>query len=115
MMLPSFALAFGGFTALCLSMDRHQRDVFGRKLPSLPSRWLRILGWVVLGASLVTCTVGQGWALGTVLWCGVLTAAAGLLVLIISYAARIVAAAGILMLAGALVMLCAGAIGTGSG
>ena len=95
--------------AVVVDPDRGPRPVLVGALLAL------VVGWVVLGASLVTCAVGQGWAMGTVLWCGVLSAAAGLLVLMIPYAVRIVAAAGILMLAGALVMLCAAVTGTGPG
>ena len=110
MILSSFGLTYGAFTALSLAMDRHQRDVFGRRLPPGPTRALRILGWAALPASLTPCILAQGWAIGPVLWCGLLSLAAGLLVLLISYAPRAVPPLGALLpaLAAALLALRAG-------
>ena len=97
MILSAFGLAYGAFTALSLAMDRHQRDVFGRRLPPGRTRALRILGWAALPASLAPCIQAQGWGIGTVLWCGLLSLAAGLLVLLIPYAPRAVPAVGALL------------------
>ncbi|WP_458097566.1 DUF3325 domain-containing protein [Roseomonas sp. WA12] len=105
MILTSFGLTYGAFTALSLAMDRHQRDVFGRKLPPHRTRALRLLGWGALPLSLVPCILVQGWAIGPVLWCGLLALAAGLLVLLIPYAPRAVPVLGTLLPALALALL----------
>jgi hypothetical protein len=105
MILSSFGLTYGAFTALSLAMDRHQRDVFGRKLAPHQSRALRLIGWAVLPASVVPCIMTQGWAIGPVLWCGLLSIAAGLLVLLIPYAPRAVPVLGALLSAVAVLAL----------
>lgn len=108
-MIPiAFGLTYGAFTALSLAMDRHQRDVFGRKLPAGRTRALRLLGWAALPVSLAPCILAQGWAIGPVLWCGLLSLAAGLLVLLIPYAPRTVPVLGALLPAMALLALAAG-------
>lgn len=73
----TLALAFAGFTSLALSMDRHQRDVFRRRLDGTWSRRLRCMGWILLAASSVPCIAGEGWGMGLVVWLGALTPAAG--------------------------------------
>jgi hypothetical protein len=82
-MLAAIALSFTGFTALALSMDRHQRDVFGRRLHGTPSRWLRCLGWLMLAASPAPCVVQDGWGIGLTGWLGALTLAAAAVVLVV--------------------------------
>lgn len=73
----TLALAFAGFTSLALSMDRHQRDFFRRRLDGTRSRRLRHMGWVLLAGSAVPCIAGEGWGMGLVIWLGALTPAAG--------------------------------------
>ncbi|MGY4800558.1 DUF3325 domain-containing protein [Teichococcus aerofrigidensis] len=100
-MIPlSFALAYAGFAGLCLAMDRHQRDLFGRRRAAGRSAGLRWAGWLLLGLSLPPCVLAAGWGIGSVLWCGLLTLAAGLLVLLMPYAPRLLALPPLLALAG---------------
>lgn len=79
--------AFAGLAALSLAMDRHHEDVHGRGSPPAAS-WLKAAGALgllsSLGASLAAAGPAQGW----VLWFGVLTAAAGVLVALLAYAPR---------------------------
>ena len=89
-----FGLTFGAFTALCLAMDRHQRDVFGHRLPPRRARALRWAGWLLLAASLPVCLLAGGGGLGVVRWCGALTLAAALLVVLLAFVPRAVVAAG---------------------
>jgi hypothetical protein len=74
----ALVLAYAGFTALALAMDRHHRQIWRRR----PTRRVRVLfrigGWSGLAASLVLC-LSPRWALGLVQWLGILSAA-GLLV-----------------------------------
>ncbi len=96
--------AFSGFTALSLAMDRHHEDTFGRGTSAgAKTPWLRFGGTLALLLSLVACLALRGASQGWVLWCGVLTASALILVVLLSYApkrmpqAGMVAAAAMLM------------------
>lgn len=78
----AISLGYAGFTALCLAMERHQADLFG-KLAAAPQRraqW-RWLGWTLLAISLVLCVQARGWGIGIVLWVGTLTASSLVLVM----------------------------------
>lgn len=89
--VAAIALAYAGFAALSLAMDRHHADVFGRgKEPSARARqWLRIGGALGLILSLLACVERQGWNIGPILWCGAMTLGALLLSgLLLPYAPR---------------------------
>jgi hypothetical protein len=91
MMLLGLALPYAGFTALCLAMERHHEHVFGRRrIPSLRRRVLQITGWLLLAVSLVPCFAVAGWGVGGVLWCGLLTAAALPLAILLAFRPRAV-------------------------
>lgn len=93
MTLLGLALSYAGFTALCLAMERHHEQVFGqRRIPAGRRRMLRLAGTLLLLASPLPCVVIAGWGTGTVLWCGMLTAAALTLTLLLPYAPRLAAA-----------------------
>ncbi len=79
MITPVIAFAVSGFAGLCLAMDKHRLDVFGKR-PAPPARGLRVVGWLLLVASFVAAVTDSGWALGPVLWLGALTGAGLLLV-----------------------------------
>lgn len=83
-------LAYSGFVALSLAMDRHYADVFGRgQEPGQRQRLvLRLLGVMGLLLSFALCVVRDGWGVGSVLWLGMLTACALTLVLLLPYAPR---------------------------
>lgn len=76
MTVLAVALAVSGFAALCLAMEKHRLEVFGRDGRILPARSLRPAGWLLLTASFAVSVAGSGWAIGPVLWLGALTAAA---------------------------------------
>ncbi|HIV69596.1 MAG TPA: DUF3325 domain-containing protein [Candidatus Aquabacterium excrementipullorum] len=91
MAVAAIALAYAGFTALSLAMDRHHADVYGRgKEPSPRARqWLRAGGAAGLALSLLACVERQGWNMGPILWCGAMTLGALLLSgLLLPYAPR---------------------------
>lgn len=76
-MMPLCLLtAIAGFTALCLGMGRHQRDVLGTSLSARASRRLKALGWTGVTASFVLAIVRDGPALGSVYALGELTLSA---------------------------------------
>jgi hypothetical protein len=90
MMALSFALAYAGFTALCLAMERHHEQVFhSRRIPPWRRRLFQGTGSALLAASLPAAVQGPGWALGLVIWTGLLTAAAMLLAMLLAYAPRL--------------------------
>ena len=99
-------LACCGWTALSLAMDRHYADIHGRgKEPSMVVRRLfRAMGTLALLAVFAVCVMLEGWTIGPVLCLGTLTAAALMLVLLLSYAphrvvtgGKIAAAASVLL------------------
>jgi hypothetical protein len=67
MHLIAFSLAWTGFAALALAMDRHHRQACAAT-PAGGLRWLlRGIGVLGLTASLATCVVSAGWGTGFVL------------------------------------------------
>ena len=87
--LAAFSAALAGFASLGLAMDRHYEDSFGRgKDPGRWRRWMQAAGTAALGLSLATCLGLQGTSQGWVLWLGMLTAGAVVVVLVLSYAPR---------------------------
>ena len=99
-MLLALLLCYGGFTALCLSMDRHHAELLRRKLSSRSRQLFRVAGWLLLSVSLWSALEVTDWALGLVEWFAVLMLSALLLVLLMPYRPRLaVALAGISLLA----------------
>ena len=84
------ALAYAGFVAMCLAMERHHEQVFRtRAIPPRRRRLLAALGWLLLAASALATVAASGWGLGLVLWAGVLTATAIPLSILLTYAPRV--------------------------
>ena len=91
MTMLAFALAFAGFAALCLSMERHHGEVFGtRRVPPRRRLLLQIAGWVLLALSFPATIAGWGWSFGPAAWCGLLTLAAAPIVLLLPWRPRLV-------------------------
>lgn len=76
--LTSFILCLTGFAALALAMDRPQRDLFGRPLPTPATVALRVGGAAALLGALGGLVVWQGWALGLVMFSGHTSLGAGI-------------------------------------
>ncbi|WP_223450745.1 MULTISPECIES: DUF3325 domain-containing protein [unclassified Pseudomonas] len=88
-MLLSLLLCYSGFTALCLSMDRHHAELLGGKPTAHRRRLLKLGGWLLLVLSLWAAVSSTGWGLGLVEWCAVLMLSALLLVLLMPYRPRL--------------------------
>lgn len=89
MILLASALVYSGCTALCLAMNRHFQQVLpGRKPQASILLILRILGWFLLALGTASCAYAQGYAVGSVLLFGLLSAALFLLILLLTYAPR---------------------------
>ncbi|MDR2261759.1 MAG: DUF3325 domain-containing protein [Azoarcus sp.] len=71
MALAAPLFIFLGFAALCLGMEKHHREYFGRAPAAWPRlRWLRALGWLLLALSFAACVVDEGWQIGPLVWFG---------------------------------------------
>ncbi|KQQ50743.1 hypothetical protein ASF84_20960 [Pseudomonas sp. Leaf127] len=99
MLLPAL-LCYGGFTALCLSMERHYSDLLAGKPSLRRRRVLKVVGWLLLCVSAWAAVSAEGWTLGLVKWSAVLMASAVLLVFLLPYRPR-----WVLGLAGAALLL----------
>lgn len=101
MMVLSFALAFVGFVALSFAMKRHFSQMLprGKKLSSQQVVVFSVVGYLSLLLAGVLCIMVQGVAVGLVLWMGVLTAAALLQSLLLTYRPKKVIVIGLATLA----------------
>ncbi|VVN26452.1 hypothetical protein PS862_05459 [Pseudomonas fluorescens] len=88
-MLLALLLCYGGFTALCLSMDRHHTQLLGRKPSALRRQGMKLGGWLLLALSMWAAVATTGWGLGLVQWFAVLMLSALLLVWLIPYRPRL--------------------------
>lgn len=88
-MLLATLLSYAGFTALCLSLDRHHHEVFNRKPGERRRLLLRLGGWLLLGLSLPAAIMASGWSFGLVEWMAGLMASASLLVWLLPYRPRV--------------------------
>ena len=79
-----FFLIVGASACLCLSFDKHYKKLMGKSLKSPIKAKLRVGGYTVLLASLVTGTVENGW-LGLVYWFGLFSLATAPLPFIVAY------------------------------
>ena len=94
MTLAAFCLAYAGFSALCLGMDRHYEDVFDRELPQRHRLPLRLFGWIALALSLWASAAVWGWSYRTVEWIGILSIAGLLLIWFLTFRPRAALTAG---------------------
>jgi hypothetical protein len=60
--------AFAGFTAICFSMKRHQRDLWKQPLPRRSVLALRYGGSLLLALSWAACAAVWGAGMGSVAW-----------------------------------------------
>lgn len=94
--IAALSSAAGGFASLSLAMDRHWEALHGRgNVPG--DRTRRRLRWAGSGGllvSLLVCLSVWGLSQGWVAWAGMLTASAIGLVLVLSYAARVMLRVG---------------------
>ncbi|MDD1968281.1 DUF3325 domain-containing protein [Pseudomonas putida] len=88
-MLLATLLCYVGFTALCLSMNRHAEDLLGASLSVARSRAARWLGWGVLALSLWVALVSLSVGQALVQWFAALMGSAFVLVFVMSYWPRL--------------------------
>ena len=87
MMLLSFALSFIAFALICLSMERHLKQLRPQARPQKKRQilMLRFVGFMTLALAGALCMTSQGVAIGLVYWAGLLTFAALLNSLLLTY------------------------------
>ncbi len=73
-----------GFALLCLAMDRHQRDLLGRRFSATDSHRLRLAGFAMITLALILSIAALGSAYGAVLWFGLITIGAMPIVALVS-------------------------------
>lgn len=82
-----FVFIFTGFFALSLAMKRHYQQIWPHR--NQPGRnqiiFLQITGYTCLLVAGIVCMASQGIAVGLVFWTGLLTLAALLQSLLLSY------------------------------
>ena len=88
-MLLALLMCYAGFTALCLSTDRHHGELLHSKPSPRRLLGLRVAGWVLLTVSIWPAVNSAGWSQGLVEWCAVLMLSALLLVLLLPYRPRL--------------------------
>lgn len=88
-MLGNALLAYAGFVALCLAMDKHFTGLLGRKPHPGHLRLLRVAGWSLLVLSLAFSVHLRGWAHGLVEWAAVMMAAVTVWVFALPYQPRL--------------------------
>lgn len=92
------ALLYAALTSLCLSLNRHHREVFNGRITRLNQRSLRWLGFIGIAASLACCLWlapnGRSW----VLWFCALAGLGYGLNFALAYVPRLIPAAGKLAL-----------------
>ncbi|MBK4990798.1 DUF3325 domain-containing protein [Pseudomonas sp. S60] len=99
-MLGNALIAFAGFAALCLAMEKHFSDLLGRKPRPGQLKALQVAGWLLLVVSLVLSVHLRGWAYGLVEWAAVIMAGVTLWVFVLPYQPRLLlklAAVSVLM------------------
>ncbi len=88
-MLLALMMCYAGFTALCLSTDRHHGELLHSKPSPARRLSLRAAGWLLLVLSIWPAVTVTGWSQGLVEWCAVLMLSALLLVLLLPYRPRL--------------------------
>jgi hypothetical protein len=88
-MLLALLMCYAGFTALCLSTDRHHGELLHSKPTPRRRLALRVAGWILLTVSIWPAVNAVGWSQGLVEWCAVLMLSALLLVLLLPYRPRL--------------------------
>jgi hypothetical protein len=83
----SIVLSLAAWLSLALGMERHQRELSGRKWTAGPSRALRTVGWLLLATSAAPLIARWGVLTGVSIWGALLSVAALAVVLAMALAA----------------------------
>lgn len=84
------ALCFSGFSALSLSTERHYGQVLEGKGAPAARLTLRLFGWLLLGGAIAPCVIESGPSVGLAVWAAMLSLAASVLILLLTYKPRLI-------------------------
>lgn len=88
-MLAVALFGFSGFAGLCLCMEKHYKELFGRAPTMRRLRVLQVAGWSLLLVALWLAVGNSGWAMGLVELVAVLMAGVTLWVFLLPYQPRL--------------------------
>ena len=84
----ALGLAAAAFAMLGLASEEHHQRWYGRRPAVEVQRRLRRSAWPVFLVSFAVAVADAGWAIGPVLWCGLVMLAAGAIFLILNFTPR---------------------------
>ncbi|SIQ57737.1 Protein of unknown function [Shewanella morhuae] len=94
-MMPEFmpivgilGLSYLSLALFALAKFGHFKDVFNRPPAQWQSYLLTLFAWLLLAFSLSACVSDQGWAYGSILFMGIISLAAMLVILTLSFSPR---------------------------
>lgn len=88
MFIGALLFAYSGMLGLCLGLERHYKQVWGKPGARGLLRLLRLSGWAALVVSFMLCVCAWGWAMGPVGWFGAISLAAVMLVMVLPYSPK---------------------------
>ncbi|MEQ3747427.1 MAG: DUF3325 domain-containing protein [Henriciella sp.] len=83
-------IALPGFAALSLSMSKCQRQVFDGPVPNARSKQYRWIGSLAVLALAIWCLITENWSIGLVVFFGVCTIAALIIIFTMSLRPKVV-------------------------
>lgn len=86
--LGILGLSYLSLSLFALAKFGHFKDVFNRPPAQWQSHLLTLFAWLLLAFSLSACASDQGWAYGSILFMGIISLAAMLVILTLSYSPR---------------------------
>jgi hypothetical protein len=81
----------------CLAMEKHRAQVFSVELPTIVQGAFRPLAWILLVFTAYIGVVLYGWSIGPAVFFGALTVALLPLILLLTYNAKLVPIAAIIL------------------
>ena len=96
-MLVLTSLCFTAMVLFCLAMTKHREQVLLSEVFILAVRFFRPLAWLLLSFTAYISVDMYGWSIGPALLFGALTIATLLLILLLTYRAKIVPKLAIVM------------------
>ena len=96
-MLVLTSLCFIAMVLFCLAMTKHREQVIVHEVSILAVRFFRPLAWSLLSFTAYLSVELYGWSIGPALLFGALTIATLLLILLLTYRAKIVPKLAIVM------------------
>ena len=84
------SLSFLAMVLFCLAMDKHRKQVLEQKVSTIAVRFFRPTAWLMLIFTTYLSVEQFGWSIGVAVLFGALTIATLVLILLLTYRAKIV-------------------------